>query len=131
MISDVRNKLLDVENKLKSAKSVISNLKQEIYIKRNKLKQAGTEILHLREALLVVAVNEKANANLANELTNEVKTLKMQFEQQGQIKLDSEQNTIYSTTNRKESSTANVRKSDRKKQKERKERKSNTLKETA
>ena len=120
MISDLRNKLLDEENKLKSAKSDISNLKQEICIKGNKLKQAETEILHLREALLGVADNEKANVNLANELTNEVKTLKMQSEQQDQITLDSEQNTIYSTTNRKDSSAANARKSDRKKQKERK-----------
>ena len=44
----------------------------------------------------------------------------MQFEQQDQIKLDSEQNTIYSTANRKDSSAANVRKADWKKQKERK-----------
>ena len=118
VISDLRNKLLDEENKLKSEKSVISNLKQEICIKGNKLNEA--EILHLREALVGVADNEKANVNLANELTNEVKTRKMQFEQQDQIKLDSEQNTIYSTTNRKDSSAANVRKSDRKKQKEEK-----------
>ena len=120
VISDLRNKLLDEERKIKSAKSVISNLKQEICIKGNKFKDAETEILHLREALLGVADNEKANVNLANEPTNEVKTLKMQSEQQDQIKLDSEQNTIYSTTNRKDSSAANVGKSDRKKQTERK-----------
>ena len=120
VISDLRNKLLDKENKLKSGESVISNLKQEICIKGNKLKEAETEILHLREALLGVADSEKTNVNLANELTNEVKTLKMQSEQEDQIKLDSEQNTIYRTTNRKDSSAVNVRKSDRKKQKERK-----------
>ena len=75
VISDLRNKLLDEENKIKSAKLVIRNLKQEICIKGNKLKD--TELIHLREALLGVADNEKANVNLANELTNEVKTLKM------------------------------------------------------
>ena len=70
-------------------------------------------------ALLSVADNEKANVNLTNELTNEVKTLKMQFEQQDRIKLDSEQNTFYSITNRNDSSAANVRKAERPQQNQR------------
>ena len=124
VISDLSNKLIDEENKLKTAKSAISNLKREICIKENKLKEAETEILHLRETLLYVADNEKTNIALANELTNEVKILQMQFDEQDQMKLNSERKDIDGTANRKNSSAAHVRKVDRKKS--RKSEKNNT-----